>query len=101
MQHDSECDGLPQYHFKAELDSVYVGVCNPPAECRTFACACVLQLLLSGVSAEEHLEGTIADPELLMEVSLYLEAALGQGAAAAVTAAVATTTVRIPVSFAW
>lgn len=28
----------------------------------------LLQLLLSGVSAEEHLEGTIADPELLMEV---------------------------------
>lgn len=32
--------------------------------------ACLLvQLLLSGVSADEHLEGTIADPELLMEVS--------------------------------
>lgn len=28
-----------------------------------------LQLLLAGMSAEEHLEGTIADPELLMEVS--------------------------------
>lgn len=29
----------------------------------------LVQLLLSGVSADEHLEGTIADPELLMEVS--------------------------------
>jgi hypothetical protein len=34
-------------------------------------CLCVLQLLLSGVSAEEHLEGTIADPELLMEVRTW------------------------------
>lgn len=30
----------------------------------------LLQLLLAGVDAQEHLEGTIADPELLMEVSV-------------------------------
>lgn len=34
------------------------------------ACCC-MQLLLAGVNAEEHLEGTIADPELLMEVSSH------------------------------
>lgn len=37
----------------------------------------MLQLLLSGVSAEEHLEGTIADPELLMEVRLQPAAGPG------------------------